>query len=195
MTPPTRPGAPFLEHPLAPTWENHRPSKPLAEIETLLREKAKLKAKSVAAEKGRLESLNQKVDEFSLTLWYDTLQAPRTTNASQLESFGIPVPTKGKFPASDEACHQALWTIIYGLAMHGIFLVHTDHLSDKALLMYLCTQVLTDEITDVPPSSTMSEYLDLGSQFAEMVTLRDQVLPRAALSEGHAAAFTPFEDS
>jgi hypothetical protein len=50
---------------------------------------------------------------------------------------------------------------VQGLAALGVYLVSTNHLSDRRLLTVLCTSILREKVRDVPPSDEMSEYVDL----------------------------------
>jgi hypothetical protein len=64
-------------------------------------------------------------------------------------------------PDTDPEVHRRLWTVVYGLTRFGIFLVNTDHLTDRRLLEVLSTRILRDPVRDSGCSSEMSEFIDL----------------------------------
>ncbi len=92
----------------------------------------------------------------------DTECAPRSTNRRQLAEIGVHAPSSNALPVESSEVHHALWSVLYGLARLGIFVIGTNHLSDAALLKRLCSSVLEEEIADVPPTTEMSEFVDLG---------------------------------
>ena len=105
------------------------------------------------AEKGK------KLDRLIAAITWDSEHAPLTTNLDQLREIGV-------FPPEAEALGDAdvpaaLQLVEQGLAALGVYLVSTNHLSDRRLLSVLCTSILRETVRDVPPSDEMSEYVDL----------------------------------
>lgn len=119
-------------------------------------------------------------DRFDAAIDYDMNQASRTTNATQLAEIGIKVPsTKWIGKATDQEIHLSLWETIYGLATLGIFLVNTNYRTERELLEHLCTKVLQEEITDIPPTPDLTEFIDLNAPLGRSeVVQRDHLLPR-----------------
>lgn len=118
-------------------------------------------------------------DRLYWTMVYDFELAPLTTNLAQLRELGIEVP-----PASslDEAALSArLWEVIEGLARLNVFLVATDHLTDRELYDRLESRVLREEVREVPPEPGVREYIDLGASeggLEKTSSGRDARLPR-----------------
>ena len=92
---------------------------------------------------------------------YDSEHAPWTTNRKQLSEIGIEVPPPEAL--SDEDIALALKMLIEGLALLGIFLSQTDHLSDRDLYTQLATKVIEEAVRDVPPNDDMSEFIDMSA--------------------------------
>lgn len=108
-----------------------------------------------------MKAKDPKADRLGAILTYDFEHAPYTTNAEQLATIGVEVPQPGAIPDTDPEVQHRLWTVIYGLARFGIFLVNTDHLADRRLLEVLSTRILRDTVRDSGCSSEMSEFIDL----------------------------------
>lgn len=131
------------------------------EIRALFRRKSQIREETIRRILEESRASNQPVERFAAAIQYDSELAPRTNNRRQLLEIGIEVPAPDAIPSDDAAVHRTLWTIIYGLARLGIFLTGTDSYDDRALLARLCTSVLLDEVSDVPPSADMSEFIDV----------------------------------
>jgi len=118
-------------------------------------------------------------DRMFWTLHHDFQLAPMTTNLRQLREVGLDVP-----PASDlgdRALQERLWEVIETLADLGVFLLHTDHLDDRALYDLLERAVLRDPVRDLPPCAGVAEFIDLGARAAPGapgVADRDRFMPR-----------------
>lgn len=89
---------------------------------------------------------------------YDFERAPKTTNRAQLAAMGIDVP-KANDLADDEIAAQ-VWVVIEGLARLGVFLLNTNHLTDRELYVHLTEEVLEEEIPDVVGGDGMQEWVD-----------------------------------
>lgn len=154
-------GAPSVVRAGGPRPDDHPAGRPDSEIRELLERKSRIREQGIQqvieAEKAR----GSEVERFVAAIRYDSELAPRTTNRRQLLELGIEVPAADALPTDPDEIRHVLWTIIFGLARLGIFLTGTDSYSDSDLLERLCTRVLIDEVSDIPPSADMSEFVDL----------------------------------
>lgn len=120
-------------------------------------------------------------DRLYWTMVYDFELAPLTTNLAQLRELGIEVPPADTL---DEAMLSArLWEVIEGLARLNVYLVSTDHLTDRELYDRLERRVLREEVREVPPEPGVREYIDLGASESGLHSSsggRDARLPRPA---------------
>lgn len=118
-------------------------------------------------------------DRLYWTMVYDFELAPLTTNLAQLRELGIEVPPAGTLDES--ALSSRLWQVIEGLARLNVYLVSTDHLSDRDLYDRLESRVLREEVREVPPEPGVREYIDLGASEGGLDRVssgRDARLPR-----------------
>ena len=102
-----------------------------------------------------------------------------TTNLQQLREVGLDMPPADDL--GDRALQERLWEVIETLADLGVFLLHTDHLDDRALYDLLERAVLRDPVRDLPPCAGVAEFIDLGARaqpFAPSVVDRDRFMPR-----------------
>lgn len=122
---------------------------------------------------------SDKKEEFYWTMVYDLELAPTsTTRALLLEQGIIPVPPQ---ELSSVDMHDELWTIIEAMSNCGIFLLNTDHLSDRDLYCRLYYKILDESVRMMPPASEAAEFIDcLHSMDLEYP------LGRALLSRGQA---------
>jgi hypothetical protein len=158
-------GAPFIWSPEAP---NPADLMPLPhKIAAALKAKADKRAAAIAAIPSGLSEL----DRFNAVFKID-LNSPQTTNAQQLRDIGVHIPSVEAIDEVDEAgepvnslpiIHIQLWAVIYGLATLGVYLVDTNHLTDRQLLRRLITGPLADEIPDIVPNRDCVEYLGFNS--------------------------------
>lgn len=96
------------------------------------------------------------------TYWsiiYDFDHAPMTTNRRQLAERGVEVPPPDSVP--DEALESELSRVIGALARMGIFFMHTDHIDDRTLLRRIASEIIDEDVRELPPSDTAIEYVDL----------------------------------
>lgn len=163
-------GASFIEHPLlirtrvhveAPDPVQHGPRLTLEEINGVLSRKAHERAVRIRAAVEASRARGVPLDPFTAMLQHDFEHAPWTTNAAQLAEIGVDLPEAGPLHLDDAEIHRILWRTIYGLALLGIYLLETDHLSDRRLLESLSTRILRDPIRDVGGVSEMCEFIDL----------------------------------
>lgn len=118
-------------------------------------------------------------DRMFWTLHHDFQLAPMTTNLQQLREVGLDMPPADDL--GDRALQERLWEVIETLADLGVFLLHTDHLDDRALYDLLERGVLREPVRDLPPSAGVAEFIDLGARAtpgAPGVADRDRFLPR-----------------
>ncbi len=124
-------------------------------------------------------------DRLYWTMVYDFEMAPLTTNLQQLRELGIEVPPEAGL--EDEELERRLWEVIEGLARLQVYLISTDHLSDRDLYRQLEQRVLREEVREVPPEPGVREYIDLatvcdgpGTEAVATGASRDARLPRPA---------------
>jgi len=156
-------GAPCVVARDAPDPALHPAGRSDAEIRMLLASKASRRDEGIRRVLEEAKSKGREIERFVAAITYDTELAPRTTNRRQLLELGIVVPSADALPQEDAEVKRVLWTIVYGLARLGIFLTGTDAMDDRALLERLCGRVLLDEVSDIPPSADMSEFIDLSA--------------------------------
>jgi hypothetical protein len=92
-------------------------------------------------------------------------KAPLTTNIRQLERIGIELPPPDEL--NDRQLHAKLWEVIHGLAKLRIFLSSTDHLSDRQLYGLLWSDLLRDEVEDIPIDAGLTCHLDILGGYSE----------------------------
>ncbi len=98
-------------------------------------------------------------DRLYWTLIYDFEHAPMTTNLSQLEECGLRPAAPNSL--DDAELFDSLWLVIAGLGDLGIFLLHTNHLTDRALYERLVDRILVEPVRDLPPDAGVHEFIDL----------------------------------
>jgi len=128
---------------LEPLWESRRMERAAA-IDRLIEE---------ASDRGEC------TDRMYWTLLYDFEHAPLTTNLEQLAEVGFEPPDEAAL--SDAELTQSLWEMVETLAELGVFLLHTDHLSDRELYRQLVESVLAEPVRALPPDAGVSEFIDL----------------------------------
>lgn len=131
---------------------------------------------------------------FIAAMEYDMKSAPRTTNLAQLREIGLTLPNPADIDTlSEVAVEHALWKIIYGMAILGSFFTGTNHLTNREMLRALMTSILIDDISDIPPTPDMTEFINLESVSpGEAVTNRDDYLPRP--ERGNRTIDIPFNE-
>ena len=145
------------------------------------REKAIDQLVADAAERGDC------VDRFYWMLVYDLEMAPMTSNLKQLTDLGLAVPPPAEM--DERELHEKLWEVVESLGDLGVFLLHTDGLSDRELYSRLFHEILTEPVRDLPPTEGVSEFIDLiggaaqacaNSEGVEVVAKvdRDRFLPK-----------------
>ena len=98
-------------------------------------------------------------DELPVTCPYEQLAFAGWT-PTPLED----LPGDGEFgdggePAAD-VVHDALWTLLYRCADHGVFFGSTDHLSDRGLYELLLTDLLWSYGPCPPPEAGFNQHFD-----------------------------------
>lgn len=112
-----------------------------------------------SAEIKRLMEETPGTDKFAATLMYDLELAPNTTGRAVLLEHGI-VPVPPQELITDSAVHDELWTVLEALASSGVFLLNSDHLTDRDLYARLYYRILDESCRCIPPSAEASEYID-----------------------------------
>lgn len=154
-------GAPSVVRKGAPDPEGHPAGRTDAEIRELFERKSRIREQGIQQVLEQEKARGGSVERFVAAIRYDSELAPRTTNRRQLLELGIEVPAGDALPTDPDQVRRVLWTIIYGLARLGIFLTGTNSYGDRELLERLCSRVLVDEVSDIPPSGDLSEFIDL----------------------------------
>ncbi len=90
---------------------------------------------------------------------YDFEQAPSTTNRKQLAELGVVVAASET--VDDAVLAERINAIVLGLARMHVYLIHTDHLSDRQLYERLDREVLDEEVPDTPAICGAQEWIDL----------------------------------
>jgi hypothetical protein len=92
---------------------------------------------------------------------YDFEHAPETTNRRQLAELGVTVPAPEAIESlTDAEVAAAIRSIVEGLALLRVYLLHTDHLSDRELLRRLVLEILDEPIRDAV-GTDCEEWIDL----------------------------------
>ncbi len=149
----------------------------------------RLRERQRRAREARIDALvaeavqrGQPTDRAYWSLVYDLELAPMTTNRAQLAELGVAVPPSASL--ADDALREHLWQVIRGLAELNTFLLHTDHLSDRALYERLADTILDEPVREICDGSGGREFIDLtgGSRREELPESapfdRDRLLPR-----------------
>jgi hypothetical protein len=154
-------GAPNVISRDSPRPEDFAGKRTDAEVRALFARKAAVREQGIQRILDAEKDKGRVIDRYVAAIKYDSDLAPRTTNRRQLLELGIDAPAANAIPKSDIEVHRALWSVIYGLARLGIYLTATGGLSDRALLIKLCSAILDEEVRDIPPSADMSEFIDV----------------------------------
>lgn len=101
------------------------------------------------------------------TLVHDLELAALTTNFKQLEEIGVELPMTDTL--EDDEVRASLAEVICGLAELEVYLLHSDHLDDRALHHRLRDDVLMDQVRDLPPRIGCREWIDLASGLGDPV--------------------------
>jgi len=88
-------------------------------------------------------------------------KAPHTTHFRRLEDAGVEMPPAEDL--TDKELTVRLWDIIHALAEQQVFLLCTNHLSDRKLYQKLLDEILHETIPDVPGEEFGSCVIDLVS--------------------------------
>ena len=113
----------------------------------MISEKARIRNEKIDALVQKAQAENDCTDRMYWTLIHDFEHAPLTTNLEQIKDAGLE------------------WTTVDQLAVClgkiGVYLIHTDHLSDSELKDRLVNGILIEPVRDLPPDSGVHEFIDL----------------------------------
>lgn len=84
---------------------------------------------------------------------------PTGTRFNQLQGEGVDLPSPDSL--DDVMLHRKLWQVIRKLADLGVYLYHTDHLSDRELYTTLWSHLLRQEEVILPPHPHSACHLDI----------------------------------
>lgn len=130
-----------------------------AEIEQLHERKRRVRAEAIDRLVADARDKGGCTDRMYWTIVHDFERAEWTTNLRQLEEIGACPPAPSD--VGDTELSLVLWELIDALAGLGIYLIHTDHLTDRELYERLVLQVLREQVRDLPPDASVHEYIDL----------------------------------
>lgn len=139
-----------------------------AEVVDLARRARAARAEMLSLREARIDELLAAAilgghgpdDRAYWAIVYDLELAPTMTGRGMLlEQQIVPIPPQDL--ASDDELHDELWTVIEALAEAGVFLLHTDHLSDRDLYARLFYKILDEPTRCLPPDSGASEFIDV----------------------------------
>lgn len=136
-------------------------------VNVIMNKKRKVRADAITALGG----------DMAATLIYDFECAPMTTNRKQLAEIGIDIKPIDDF-ISDEDIESEINKIVNGLYVLGIEVHNTNHLSNTELYKRF-SNVLDEEIRDIPYDQNVREILSLGAtDSSDTVSNRDSTFPR-----------------
>lgn len=76
-----------------------------------------------------------------------------------LPESGVSLPQPDEM--DDAQLNAKLWEVINALAVHGAFLYHTDHLSDRELYTELWTEILPEPTVLMPADLSFALHIDM----------------------------------
>jgi len=97
------------------------------------------------------EQFKKNVDAFEQAKWGQPFQI--------LVESGISLPPHGEL--ADTELNSKLWEVINALALMGVYLEHTDHLSDRELYILLLGDVLLEEMVFQSGDMNLTCHIDL----------------------------------
>ena len=113
----------------------------------------------------RIEELKRQASDASngATLGWGS-EEPTTTDFQQLTDLGFELKDPGQVP--NEELTSRLWDLIGGLAQIRVFLMNTDHLSDRDLYTKLWCELMREEVPLLPddPGAWHVNLLGTGSE-------------------------------
>lgn len=127
--------------------------------ESLLARKRQARNEAIDRLVGEAKERGQKADRAFWRMVYDFELAPMTTNRKQLTELGVEVPSSTSL--ADDALTVQLHATIGMLGRLNIYLLHTNHLSDRELYERLERDILDEEVRDIPPDGIAREFIDL----------------------------------
>jgi hypothetical protein len=99
-------------------------------------------------------------DRTYWTMVHDFEMAPPTSGRAMLLEQGI-VPLPPQEMPADADLHDELWTVIEALASAGVYLLHTDHLTDRDLYARLYYRILDEPTRCLPSEAGAAEFIDV----------------------------------
>lgn len=128
-------------------------------IEDRWENKRRLRAEAIDRLVYAATTRGECTDRLYWTLVYDFEHAPITTNLCQLEEVGwTPCPS---IDLTDDELPDVLQKLAGLLAKLGVYLLHTNHLTDRELYGRLVDQILVEQVRDLPPDAGVHEFIDL----------------------------------
>lgn len=115
-------------------------------MQAVIRRKRKERDLKIATLVGQNGGAQSVLGRAYWAMVYDFEQAPWTTNGKQLEELGVEVPHPDTL--TGEELGDLLSDVFVGLGLLGVYLVHTDHLTDSELYARLREEVLAEPVRD-----------------------------------------------
>ena len=110
-------------------------------------------------EVGALDDYPAEVEEAFWKQVVDYEESPWTTHFQQLENSGMSLPPPDSL--KDEELTAKLWELIEKLALLGVFIEQTDHLTDRELYTHLWTDSLREETKTLPLTANSAYHIQL----------------------------------
>lgn len=160
------------------------------EVSSARRAQQEERAEQITSLHAEAKASGNEQDRFYWTLVYDMEMAPSTNGRAMILQHRI-VPVPPQDLSADDDLHDELWTVIEALAASGVYLLNSDHLSDRDLYARLYYRILDEPTRCLPPESEASEFIDCLHPFdiavpgaGRLLTERIETVgapPRAAL--------------
>jgi len=116
-----------------------------------------------------LESMPPDIEEDFLRHVLERATREPVTLYNQLETAGVQLPAPDQL--DDSALTRTLPRLIQRLATLGVYLIHTNHLSDRELYEYLYHEGLREEARLFPDNPTYAYIIDLTGNGSDEHTL------------------------
>jgi hypothetical protein len=125
-------------------------------------EDLKRRAEELSGGEMEVSDLDDYPAEVEEAFWKHVVayeEAPWTTNFKQLEQAGVELPAPDSL--KDEELTAKLWEVIQKLALLHVYILQTDHLSDRELYTHLWTDSLREETPAMPLAANYACHIQL----------------------------------
>lgn len=128
-------------------------------FESVMEAKRTTREAAIARLLAEARDRGQNADRSFWAMVYDFELAPMTTNRKQLAELGVEVVASASL--ADDELSVKLREIVDMLGRLNVYLLHTNHLSDRELYEKLAEDILDEEVRDLPPDGHAREFIDL----------------------------------